>query len=78
MECEEIESILSAGLNHCRVLVNGDGTHFEAICIGACFENKSKLERHRMVYALIGDEIASGALHALSIKAYTESEYQQI
>ena len=44
--------------------------HFEVHIVAAAFTGKSLLERHRMVYEVLGDMIQND-IHALSIKAST-------
>jgi len=41
------------------------------------FGGKSLLEKQKMVYATLEDSITSGAIHALTIKAYTPDEWMQ-
>ncbi len=51
-----------------------EDTHFEIFIISELFENKTRIERHRMIYkALSGEEFSS--IHAISIIAKTPSEY---
>jgi stress-induced morphogen len=46
----------------------GDSDHYSITIISARFENKSKIERHRMVHdALLG--VIGNKLHALTISA---------
>ena len=75
METETVAHLIMAGLQDCQVEVTGDGSHFEAIVIGNVFRGKSLLEKQRMVYATVKEQIASGELHALSIKTYTQEEW---
>lgn len=51
----------------------GGETHFKIKVASARFLGKRRIERHRMVYALIADEIADG-VHALQIEAAAPGE----
>lgn len=51
----------------------GGGGHFMVNIVSTAFENKSLIERHRMVYAAMGDAMQT-EIHALSIKAATPDE----
>jgi len=51
----------------------GDGHHFEATIIAAEFEGKSRIQRHQLVYAALGDKMKA-EVHALSMKTLTPSE----
>lgn len=48
-------------------------THFTVEVVSAVFEGKSLIERHRLVNALLADELA-GRVHALAIRAKTPQE----
>ncbi|MDJ1157395.1 BolA family protein [Chelatococcus sp. SYSU_G07232] len=51
----------------------GGETHFRIDVVSAAFAGKSRVERHRMINALLQDEFARG-LHALAIKAEAPGE----
>lgn len=51
----------------------GGNTHFRIDVVSAAFVGKSRVERHRMVNALLTEEFARG-LHALAIKAAAPGE----
>ena len=54
---------------------DGSGeTHFHVKVVSSVFEGVGRIERQRMVFALISEEMASG-IHALSISAIPASEY---
>lgn len=62
----------------CQFLdVSGDGRHFEAVVVSDNFKNQSRIERHRLVYAALGDKMKE-EVHALSMKLYTEEEWSLI
>jgi acid stress-induced BolA-like protein IbaG/YrbA len=75
MTPEFIKRQIESGLPGSEVTVSGDGTHFEALVVAEAFAGKKPLERHRMVYATLGDQMG-GAIHALSIRACTPEEWQ--
>jgi acid stress-induced BolA-like protein IbaG/YrbA len=75
MDPEEVKRLILAGLPDCEVRVKGDGSHFDAIVIGEIFADKSLVKQQQLVYATVNDKIASGALHALSIKTYTPADW---
>lgn len=64
------ESHLHAG--HAGARPEGE-THFRVDVVSAAFEGKSRVERHRMVNALL-TEAFSGGLHALAVGARTPAE----
>ena len=48
-------------------------SHFRVVVIADAFQGKSRLDRHRMVNAVLEEELA-GRVHALAIKAMTPEE----
>ncbi len=45
----------------------GGGDHFRATVVSPAFVGRSRIEQHKLVYGVFGDEIG-GAIHALSLK----------
>lgn len=44
-------------------------THFNIIIISKHFIGKSLIERHKIIYKILQDELQYGSIHALSITA---------
>lgn len=75
MSPENIKSAIEKSINASLVEVRGDdGAHFEAVVVSGEFEGKTPVERHKMVYAALGDAMRAD-IHALSIKTYTPEQY---
>ena len=51
----------------------GGETHFRVNIVSKAFEGKSRIERHRMINAMLAAELA-GPVHALAIKAQAPGE----
>jgi acid stress-induced BolA-like protein IbaG/YrbA len=77
MNQQQIQSLLEMGLPGAEIHVHGeDGVHFEAIVISPEFAGLSLLNRHRRVYAALGERMG-GEIHALALKAFTPAEWAQ-
>ena len=50
--------------------LTGGGDHFRAEVVSDRFDGLSRIEQHRLVYDVFGDEVG-GPIHALSIKTST-------
>jgi len=57
-----------------HIRVEGDGHHFEALIVSAAFEGRSRVERHRLVYAALGDRMRQ-EIHALSMRTLAPREF---
>jgi BolA family transcriptional regulator, general stress-responsive regulator len=51
----------------------GGQTHYRVYIVAESFAGKSRLARHRMVYDLLGEELAGG-VHALAVQAFAPGE----
>jgi len=70
---EQLKEWIETGFNNAVVTVEGDGHHFEAVIVADEFEGKSRIKRHQLVYAALGDKMKA-EVHALSMKTLTPSE----
>lgn len=67
------ESIRNAiECSHCEVA--GDGVHFEALVVSPRFAGLSRVRRHQLVYAALGERMRE-EVHALSMRTYTPDEW---
>ena len=71
---ESIEQGIAAGLACEQIEVAGDGQHFEALVVSNTFAGKSRIQRHQLVYAALGERMRE-EIHALSMKTLTPEEF---
>ncbi len=64
-----IEQALPGALADVEDLTGG-GDHFRAEIVSDRFQGLSRIEQHKLVYDVFGDEVG-GPIHALSIKTST-------
>jgi stress-induced morphogen len=55
--------------------LNGGGDHFRAEVVSDRFDGLSRIEQHKLVYDVFGNEIG-GPIHALSLKTSTPGGFQ--
>lgn len=63
--------------SHKHAVPPNSETHFRLLVVSSVFEDKSRLDRSRLVNDLVKDEMNQG-LHALSQKTMTPSEWEKI
>ena len=73
---ESIRDAIAAGLACERLDVRGDGHHFEALVVSPAFEGRTRVARHQMVYAALGDRMRE-EIHALSMTTLTPAEWAE-
>ena len=77
MTPDVIKGMIEQGMAGCTAYVAGDdGVHFEAIIVSDQFEGLSLVKQHQLVYKSLGDSMG-GAIHALSLKTLTPSEWEK-
>jgi acid stress-induced BolA-like protein IbaG/YrbA len=69
-----LRGYIAAGLPCEHLEVDGDGRHFEALIVASAFEGKRPVQRHQIVYAVLGDRMRE-EIHALSMKTLTPAEW---
>jgi acid stress-induced BolA-like protein IbaG/YrbA len=74
VEPRSIEESIRAGLDCTHVEVRGDGAHFEAVVVSPTFAGASRVRRHQLVYAALGERMRE-EIHALSMKTLTPEEW---
>ena len=70
---ESIRHGIETGLACERVEVIGDGQHFQALVVSAQFAGRSRVQRHQLVYAALGERMRE-EIHALSMQTLTPAE----
>lgn len=71
---EALQSRIQEAFPGDSVNATGDGYHFQVSVVSAAFAGLRPVQRQQKVYAAVNDWIASGELHALTIKAQTPDE----
>jgi acid stress-induced BolA-like protein IbaG/YrbA len=72
---ESVKAGIEAGLACEHIEVIGDGEHFQALIVSREFEGRSRVQRHQIVYAALGDRMRE-EIHALSMKTLTPQEWR--
>ncbi|MGA2469749.1 MAG: BolA family protein [Solirubrobacteraceae bacterium] len=73
-QADEIRSRIEAAIPGARAEVEdwtGGGDHFRATVTSPAFAGLSRIEQHRLVYRIFGEEIG-GPIHALSLTTRSE------
>lgn len=77
MDIKAIKEKLEQALELDECIVKGENGTFQVIVVSDMFTDMSRVEKQQVVYGPLTEEIASNAIHALSIKALTPDEWQK-
>lgn len=74
MNISEVTELIQSEIPDAQVSVDGEGCNFSVKVISSTFSGLSLVQRQRKVMAPFKEKIASGELHALSVKALLPEE----
>jgi acid stress-induced BolA-like protein IbaG/YrbA len=72
---QSIEQSIGTAIECTRLEVHGDGQHFEALIVSSAFNALSRVRRHQLVYAALGERMRD-EIHALSMTTLTPAEWK--
>ena len=73
---DSIKQSIIAGLSCEFIDLRGDGHHFEALVVSEAFAGLTRVKRHQLVYAALGDRMRE-EVHALSMHTLTPAEWAE-
>lgn len=75
LDAERLRALIAAHIPDAEIEVQAyaGNDHFTVTVIAPAFAGKSRLARHRMVYAALGDALPAG-VHALALTTQTPAE----
>ncbi|TVM08335.1 BolA family transcriptional regulator [Vreelandella aquamarina] len=76
MQPNEVKALLESRLEGCEFYIQGEGCNFQVTAVGDVFDGLTPVKRQQLVYGALSNEIASGALHAISIKTFTPTQWE--
>tara|TARA_Y100000589_G_scaffold307210_1_gene322648 strand:- start:455 stop:697 length:243 start_codon:yes stop_codon:yes gene_type:complete len=73
----KIKNFISRKITVSHLIVDGDGSHFQAVVVSNAFDGLNRVDRHKLVYDALGNCFEKD-VHALSFKTYTEDEWKNL
>ncbi|MGD1855913.1 MAG: BolA family protein [Leptolyngbyaceae cyanobacterium] len=76
----QVEQLIKAKLPDAQVSVQdltGTQDHYQATIVSTSFEGLNLIKQHQLVYGSVNAAMASGDLHALTLKTFTPDEWAQ-
>lgn len=77
MNIEIIKEKLEQALPLEVCIVRGESGTFQVIAVSDIFAGMSRVKKQQTIYAHLADDIATNAIHAVTIKALTPDEWQK-
>ncbi|WP_028877447.1 BolA family protein [Teredinibacter turnerae] len=78
MEKQEIIDLVKVAMPDAAVEPEGADCSFTLNVVSQAFKGEKLLARQQKVLKIFTDQLQSGALHSLSVRAYTPEEWEKI
>ena len=75
MNPDQISARLRSELPDCEIQVEGGDGKYLVTAVGDVFAGLGAVKRQQKVYAILNDDIASGDIHAVTMRLFTVDEY---
>lgn len=75
MQAEDVKQVIESQLEDSQVMTAGEGCNFEITVISNQFAGLTPVKKQQLVYACLTKQIASGDIHAVTIKTYTPEQW---
>ncbi len=76
LSASEVTYLVQQGLSDAEVMIDGEGCDLLITVLSSQFVDLSLVKKQQLVLATLKEPLASGKLHAVSVKAYTPEEWQ--
>lgn len=77
MQSEQVKQLIEAQLPDTEVVVDGEGCNFQLTVISDSLVAMSPVKRQQKIYALLGEQIADGSIHAVTMKFFSRDAWGQ-
>ena len=73
----EIEKLINNALELDELHVKFDGSQCSVVAVADMFGDLSRIKRQQIVFATLADAIKAGSIHALTVKTFTNAQWQR-
>lgn len=77
MTSDEIKALLAAALPDAEILVEGEGSKYTVTVVTDRFNGMRPVAKQQLVYGALNAHIASGAIHAVTMRTLTQEEWRK-
>jgi acid stress-induced BolA-like protein IbaG/YrbA len=77
MNALDVKKLIEDGIADSECRVEANGSNVQLIVISDAFDGVSPIKKQQMVYACLQEKIADGTIHAVTMKTWTQAEWQK-
>jgi len=76
MDVNDLKAAVAAAIPDCQLSVEGEGCNFTLVVVSPGFDGLLPVKRQQKVLAALNPWLATGELHAVSMRTYTPLELE--
>ncbi|HSH48039.1 MAG TPA: BolA/IbaG family iron-sulfur metabolism protein [Halomonas sp.] len=76
MQPTDVKALLESRIEGCDFYIQGEGCDFQVVAVGDVFDGMSRVKSQQLILGALSKEIASGALHAITVRTFTPQQWQ--
>jgi len=77
LSVSQVTQLVQQGIDDAKVMIEGEGCDLAITVVSAQFNDLTTVKKQQLVLATLKDPLASGKLHAVSVKAFTPEEWAE-
>lgn len=77
MTPDDIKALLAAALPEAEIMVQGEGSKFTVTVVTDRFAGMRPVAKQQLIYGPLNEHIASGAIHAVTMRTFTQEEWRK-
>jgi monothiol glutaredoxin len=74
----EVETLIAKNYPGAQIYINGEGCNLEITVVSPLFADLTMIKQHQGVMDTLVEPLASGRLHAVTLKTYTPEQWQAL
>lgn len=78
MTVDEVKALLVAAIPDAEILVEGEGSKYTVTVVTDRFADMRPVAKQQLIYGPLNAHIASGEIHAVSMRTLTKEEWRRI
>ena len=77
MKALEVKELIEKGIEGSEARVEANGNNVQLIVISDEFEGLMPVKKQQLVYGCLQEQIADGTIHAITMKTFTEAQWDK-
>lgn len=74
---DDVKALLVAAIPDAEILVQGEGNKYTVTVVTDRFAGMRPVAKQQLIYAPLNAHIASGEIHAVSMRTFTQEEWRK-